>query len=58
VVKVPATFTLAGQVAGGHQIADDALRLTFRYFQGICNIAQSRARVARDQEQRVAVIGQ
>jgi hypothetical protein len=58
VIKVSATFTLARQIAASHQFTDDSLGLTLRYFQGSRNIAQSRARITRDQEKRVAVIGQ
>jgi hypothetical protein len=58
VIKVPATFTLTSQITGGDQFPNDSLGLTLGYVQGRRDISQARARVARDQEQRVAMIGQ
>jgi hypothetical protein len=57
-IKVSATFTLTSQVAGSHQFANDSLGLTLGYVEGSRNIAQACARIARDQEERIAVIGQ
>jgi hypothetical protein len=58
VIKVSPAVTLSSQITGDHQFANDSLGLTLGYVQGRCDIAQARARIARDQEQRIAVIGQ
>ena len=58
VIEVPATLSLTSQIAGTHQFAHDSLGLALGDVEGTRNIAKSRARVARDQEKGIAMIGE
>jgi hypothetical protein len=57
-VLVAAAVALAGDVAGGGELADDAVGGAFGDPDRLADVAQADARVVGDAEQHLGVVGQ
>jgi hypothetical protein len=58
VIEISATFTFSSEVTRGDQVGHDSLRPAFRDVQHARNVTKANSRILRNQEERVAVIGQ